>query len=412
VTLLTGAVADRAREVVAGVAAALRDEKVYDADPALRGPSVGRGSAGAALFFAELAAVSGDAADEQTALAFLDTALDGAAEERPNALLYAGTVGVGWTLAYLERSLVEGDDEPNDVDDLVARALTTTWPSADLIRGVTGAGVYLLERLPRPHVRPLLDRVVALLAEMSERHPEGTTWYVPVETMAPDRAALFPDGYYDAGMAHGQAGVVALLAHLTAAGIASAKPLLESSVEWLLAQRLPEDHGPGRYPLLIGKGEKHPNGGRVAWCYGDPGVAVGLLAAGRALGDGALVTEARDTALVAAGRTTDSAVTDAPLCHGSAGLMHVFSRLAQGTGDERLYATARGWAEVALGMRRDGQPVAGYGSVRPNEEAAKAYEPCAGFLEGASGVGLALLAATSDRDAAWDSLLLTKPVPA
>jgi lantibiotic modifying enzyme len=410
VTLLTGETADRARAVVADIAAALRDESVYVADPSLRGPSVGRGSAGAAIFFAELAAESGAERDRETALAFLDTALEQAAEEQPNALLYSGTVGVGWALAYLERSLIDGDDEPNDVDDLVARSLTATWPSPDLIRGVTGVGVYLMERLPRAHVRRLLDLVVVRLARMSETWADGTTWYVPVEVMAPDRAALYPDGYYDVGMAHGQAGMVTLLAALTAAGVGSARPLLESATKWLRARRLPEGHGPGRYPLIIGRGEHEPKGGRLAWCYGDAGVAIALLAAGRALGDETLLDDAREVALDAAGRTADTAVTDVPLCHGSAGLMHVFHRLAQGLGDEALYAAARRWAQAALDGRRDGEPVAGYGSVRPGVEMERAYEPSAGLLEGATGVGLALLAATSDREAAWDSLLLTKPV--
>jgi lantibiotic modifying enzyme len=412
VTLLTGAAADRARHVVTAVAAALRDESVYDADPGLRDPYVGRGASGAAVFFAELAAETGSDEDAQTALAFLDRALDGAADARPNALLYSGTVGVGWTLAVLERSLVDADDEPNDVDELVSRALTTEWPSADLIRGVTGTGVYLLERLPRPHVVPLLDAIVARLDAMAERNADGTTWYVPVEAMAPDRAALFPDGYYDVGMAHGQAGTVALLAHLTAAGVADAKPLLESSVSWLLARRLAPDSGPGRYPLLVGKHETEPKGGRLAWCYGDAGVAVALLAAARALASEELLAEARETALDAASRTAGTAVNDAPLCHGSAGLMHIFSRLHQGIPDDRLADAARRWAEVAFAMRRAGEPVAGYGSVHPTDDDPHAYEPSAGFLEGAAGVGLAMLAATSDRDPAWDSILLTRPVRA
>jgi lantibiotic modifying enzyme len=400
--LITGSAAETAREIVDAVATALRDQTVHDVDPALRGPDIGRGSAGAALLFAELAAENGDERDAETALAFLDAALDRAAEDRPNALLYPGTVGVGWALAHLEGSLVDEDPDENDVDVLVDQALTANWPSADLIRGVAGTGVYLLER--QRSTKAMVDR----LAAMSTTTDQGITWFVDPETCLPDRRAAYPHGYYDVGMAHGQAGCLAVLAHALAAGDESARPLLEGATAWTLAQRLTD--GPGCYPTLVPNDARPPHGGRVAWCYGDPGVAAGLLAAGRALGDERVVNEAVDVALTAAARTDDHGVVDAPLCHGSAGLMHVFSRLHQQVQDERLADAARYWYGIAVHQRMPGKPVAGYGSMRPDGDLLT-YEPLAGFLEGATGVALALLAATSERDYGWDALLLTKPVP-
>lgn len=411
-TLLSGPSAERARGIVADIATALRDPAVYDTDPGLRTSSLGRGAAGAAVFFAEYAQETGDERDAETALAFLDAALDQAAEEQPTALLYPGSVGVGWMLAYLSGSLLEPDDPaPNDVDELVTRAVTgAAWPSADLIRGVTGTGVYLLERPRAPHVLAALDDVVTALAKMAETTDTGTTWYVAPEGLLEDRRALYPNGLYDVGMAHGQAGMVTVLAGILTAGVEPARPLLESATAWLLAQRLPDDAGPGRYPLIIGKGETHPHGGRLAWCYGDPGVAIALLAAGQALGDDAILREAHATALAATRRTAeDGTVVDAPLCHGSAGLMHVFSRLATGTGDATLADKAREWFDLAVAQRRVGEPVAGYGAVR-SEPSGPEYLPTGGFLEGAAGVGLALISATTERDPGWDRVLLTKPV--
>lgn len=403
--LLTGDAASRAREIVADVAATLRDPAVYDADPGLRSEDVGRGCSGAAVLFAELYAENGADADRDTALAFLDKALDQAVEaERPSALLYPGTVGVGWVLAYLEGTLVDPDPDENDVDALVAQALTTNWPSADLIRGVTGAGVYVLER-GRP-----LDAVVARLAAMSTTTDDGITWWVDPATCLPERAEQFPEGYYDTGVAHGQAGNLALLAHALASGVEAARPLLSGAAEWLLAQRFPDDDGAGCYPSLVPPNARASRGTRVAWCYGDPGVATGLLAAGKALDDARLVDEARAVALAAAARRGAGAgVIDAPLCHGSAGLLHVFGRLYAQLGDDALADAARHWFDVALDQHRPGEPVAGWGSLRPEDDVMR-YEPLAGFLEGATGVALGMLAATSERAPDWDTLLLTKPV--
>jgi hypothetical protein len=401
--LLTGARADAARDTIATIAAALRDPAVTETDPTLQSPGVGSGAAGVAVFFAELG-------DEETALAYLDRALDGAAEAPPSALLYTGTVGVGWTLAYLERSLLDADDGPDDVEDLARQALSgAAWPSADLIRGVTGAGVYLLERLPRPTARQGLDLVVQRLTAMAETQPSGATWWVDPATCLPDRREAYPEGYYDVGLAHGQAGTVALLAGMVTAGVESARPLLESATGWLLAQRLPDDAGPGRYPLIVAKDDRPPNGGRLAWCYGDPGVAIALLAAGRALDDEAIVDEAADLARLCAERPDDRAgVLDAPLCHGSAGLMQVFGRLAQGLQDDRLADAARHWCDVLFAQLAPGEPVGGVRTVRPRD-GNPVHEPLGGFLEGAAGVGLALLSAISDRPGGWDALLLTRP---
>jgi lantibiotic modifying enzyme len=407
--LLTGEQADRARDAIRDIATALRDPDVYDADPDLREASLGRGGAGVALFFHELAKTSGDPADGQTAYAFLDAALERAAADPPTALLYSGTVGVGWALAYVEG--VDADEtEPDDVDELVLHALAgAPWPSADLIRGVAGTGVYLLERLPHPAARKGLSLLVDRLTEMAERQEQGTTWFVDPATVLEDRRVLFPEGYYDTGVAHGQAGVIGVLARMVAAGVDEARPLLADATRWLLAQRLPDD-GNGRYPLMVDKRPVPTRGGRLAWCYGDAGVAAALLAAGQALGDKEIVDEATSLALLSAGRgREDAGASDVPLCHGSAGLMHVFNRLWQSTGEEALADAARRWFDFAMKQRRDGDPVAGFGSVRVKDDGGVDFEPLGGFLEGAAGIGLALLAATEDRDPDWDAVLLTRP---
>jgi hypothetical protein len=95
-------------------------------------------------------------------------------------------------------------------------------------------------------------------------------------------------------------------------------------------------------------------------------------------------------------------VVDAGLCHGAAGLMHVFNRLWQGTGDEAFRDAAVRWAEKTLALRGEG--VGGYRSFNPLVEAKWDDDP--GFLTGAAGIGLALLAATSDVEPRWDVTLL------
>ena len=71
-----------------------------------------------------------------------------------------------------------------------------------------------------------------------------------------------------------------MLGRAAAAGVTGARPLLDGAVAWQLARDLaagfPEAEFPGTDPVPA----------RAAWCYGDPGIAVGLLTAARAVGAG------------------------------------------------------------------------------------------------------------------------------
>jgi hypothetical protein len=409
---LDGDRATRARAFVDDVAAALRDPATEQVDPGFSAASVASGLSGAALFFGERHALTKEQADADTAFGFLDRALDLAANVEPLSVpLYTGTSGVGWSLNYLERILVEGDDEESDVDQVVAAALRQgPWISFDLIRGLAGMGAYWMERLPRPHAVEGLRQMTARLQESSSETPDGTTWWVDPASVPPERAERFPDGYYDTGLAHGQAGVLVALAGAYDAGVEEAGPLLRSATDWLLAQRGVTE-GPGLYPLLKGRGEELSQGGRLAWCYGDTGVAVGLLAAARSLGDTALVETVREIAHTSTERPKDRVgVMDMGICHGAAGLALVYARLAHGLGDDALGDEVRHWVDVLLEQRDADGPIAGVWSSQPGEtDDTRSIEPRAGFLEGAIGVGLVLLGLLSENAPDWDVLLLTRP---
>ncbi len=67
---------------------------------------------------------------------------------------------------------------------------------------------------------------------------------------------------------------------------------------------------------------------RLAWCYGDPGIAASLMAAAGAAGRPDWYRVAVDVACRAAARDLALAgVKDSGICHGAAGLAHIFNRL-------------------------------------------------------------------------------------
>src|SRR5438874_2094900 len=114
-----------------------------------------------------------------------------------------------------------------------------------------------------------------------------------------------------------------------------------------LLQRYPEDAPYDLIDGLTGLGvyalARWPRPG-AAQC--DPGVAAALLLAARDAGEPAWAAAATGLAVRAAARPPGQAgVVDAGLCHGSAGLAHLFSRMYQMTAEPALADAARFWVE-------------------------------------------------------------------
>jgi hypothetical protein len=96
----------------------------------------------------------------------------------------------------------------------------------------------------------------------------------------------------------------------------------------------------------------------------------------------------------------DSHVVDAGLCHGSAGLGHLFNRMHQASGDPVLEDAALRWYRHTLDIQRPGEGIGGYAFWVPPQ-----WKPTAGFVDGAAGVGLGLLGGVSSLEPAWDQFL-------
>ena len=457
--LLTGPLADRAWQVIDEIAAVLEQGTAGTAgDELLPGPSLAGGAAGGALFFAyraqaRAASSPGDFdADADRAGAFLERSTEALSSVPLPPDLYGGFTGVAWTAEHLygpafagpppaaaaaldsgDRATAGGDgvtadaagDEDEDplaeIDEALLQYLDhSPWTADyDLVRGLAGLGVYTLERLPRPSALACLSKIVERLSEIAEHGPQGVTWHTPAELLPDWQRDLYPEGYYNVGVAHGVPGVLTLLgaawgaaSRLAAAGDASAgelaariRPLLDGGVRWLLAQRLPPGEATWFGSTFSAQTPARPS--RLAWCYGDPGIAAALLVTARACGEPAWERLAVDLALDTAARpVAGSLVRDAGLCHGSAGLGHLFNRIHQATGEPRLAEASRAWFERALDFRQPGEGLAGYRSFWVDPDGAtETWLSTAGFLEGIAGIGLALLAGVSDVEPAWDRVL-------
>ncbi len=402
-------------------------------------PGLAEGTAGLALFFAYLAAATGDEAHAESALAYLDRAIEQLAEQPVDGSLFCGFTGIGWTLEHLATA-VPGPDrlvDPaeavaanRDVDaQLVEMLRRRPWTGDyDLIGGLTGLAVYALEGAPRPASRVCVELLVAQLAATACERPGGVSWFTPPQRLPRYQRETAREGYYNLGVAHGVPGVLAVLGRICEAHPEQdrARELAGAAAAWLLEQEM-ETSGDGDAGdgscfaswVAKGAGNAASNGdrrdppARLAWCYGDAGLAAALLAAARSLGRDDWEQAALRVARRAAGRTVESSrVADAGLCHGAGGLGHIFNRLYQASGEDALGGAARAWFRRALQMRRDGEGIGGFLTWYPDQQRGEmVWTRRRGFLTGAAGVALALLGAVSPIEPCWDRLLLTHVAP-
>ncbi len=371
--------------------------------------SLAGGWAGIALFFAELdRARPGEGHDERAA-DLLAKAVEGMAGQRVLSSLYGGFPGVAWVVEHLAERLFDNDEDAGeDVAAALARLLSRSpWTGEyDLTAGLAGFGVFALERSPRHWGEECLRSTVARLAETAEIRSGDATWRTSADAVAPELREQFPEGSFNLGVAHGVPGVISFLARAWAAGVEEARPLVDRAVRWLLAQKLP----PGADSIFPNYASPAPAGSprpsRVAWCYGDLGIACALLSAADAVGDTGWLREALEIGRATAARTPESEdPADACLCHGAAGNGHLFNRLYQASG-ERIFADAsRAWLRWALGLRR---PVARFGGFQCWVEGpeGEGFYDDPGFLMGAAGIGLVFLAAATSLAPTWDRVLL------
>jgi len=393
------------------------------------GSSLMAGSAGLAVLFAYLAEAGIGRGNSAIASAYLERAMAAVAQTPMDQSLYGGFTGIAWAVAHLRSG--DGDEESTGAIDRLIRQQVRRRPwrgPYDLVAGLVGLGVYALERLPAPVAAQSVAAVVDRLGEIAEPRSTGVTWYTSGEQIPSPAGGR--GGQYNLGMAHGVPGVIAFLGQVCAnspaasgpsapptplrgltpgarralAGAAAkARPLLEGAVAWLLAQNGDTDSA---FPYCVGPRIK-PVPARLAWCYGDLGIAFALLVAARGGARPEWEREALRAARRAAAQPFErSGVADCGLCHGAAGAGHLFNRLYQATGEAWLRVAAQVWFRRTLKMRRTGRGIAGYSAFRQG-----AFLTDPGILEGAGGIALALAAAVTPVAPDWDRLLLLSIPP-
>ncbi|HWO68240.1 MAG TPA: lanthionine synthetase C family protein, partial [Umezawaea sp.] len=266
----------------------------------------------------------------------------------------------------------------------------------DLFSGLVGIGALLLRRCPDSDaVTGILNYLVTLTTPRTDHGLRVPGWWVAHD---PDTICPTPGGHANFGMAHGAAGLLALLASATIRGrvVEGQYDAISALTRWFDRWRQDSSHGPW-WPQWITRDElrsgrptqREP--GLPSWCYGAVGIARAQQLGAIATDDTSRRTTAEDTmAACLADRQLDR-VTESGLCHGLAGIYQSAFRAANDAYSPAIAGLLPG---VASRMAQHAATIGHHGN--------------AGFLTGDAGVALACDTArymTTPRSE-WDACLL------
>ncbi|MFE4976088.1 lanthionine synthetase C family protein [Kitasatospora sp. NPDC056651] len=384
--------------------------------------SLAHGAPGIALLHIERAATG--RGPWEPVRAWLAVAAKGPVTSGPDSYLHYGAPAFAQALACAARARpgsyssalahlddVVADDALRRCDEALARITRGDLPALaefDAIRGLAGVGAVLLRRDPDGEaIHRVLGYLVRLTADVKHNGRALPGWWtMDGPSGTPDER--FPGGHANTGVAHGIAGPLAVLSLALRQGIEvdGQREAIRTILAWLEHWR--DGHS---WPYWITPGHLDGDGDaraplapqRPSWCYGTAGVARAQQLAALALDDSRL---RRDAESFLAAALVDpkalAATTDLSACHGSAGLAHIAHRAASDAlphNAARLRSAASLLLDTAHPPRTD-----------PDEQAHHLLETAGpGFLEGAAGTALALLAPATGTIPAtsWDACLLT-----
>ncbi|MER6174200.1 lanthionine synthetase C family protein [Streptosporangium sp. NPDC001681] len=372
--------------------------------------SLAGGAAGIALLHIERAH-SGHG-DEALAHAWLRAAFTAPVTAAANANLYVGAPALAFVTHAAAASAGRSQHTLATLDQAVANLTRARLEAAharidrgelpemkefDLIRGLTGLGVYHLRCNPDHELtHDVLAYLVRLTQPLPTRHGLPA-WWTPVAPNGERDPDEFPGGHGNLGLSHGISAPLALLSLAALRGMPV--PGLAEAIGRVCAWTddwLQHDHVGPWWPGLLTHRELHEQHvdpslrPRPSWCYGVAGTARAQQLAGLALND----TERRRTAEQAVLTTLRNPalpdlLPDLGLCHGMAGLLQAAWRIAGDALDDQITAELPGLAS---------QLVARLPPLMANPE----------LLDGTAGIALALhtFGTNTAPTSGWDAVLL------
>jgi len=364
------------------------------------------GLAGISCFFFQYARTFSDDRYKNMAYEALERILQAIEKGFSHPSFSTGLAGIHWTFKYLGR---KGFISPEEADSLTG--LTPMFEKYarqqfksgeyDVLHGALGMLVALDIMTPEGY-GPAVPSPVKSLIRLTKKELSRLTVDMGRDSIAWETTN--PVRNYkelNFGLAHGIPSILLVLSWIfrITGDHAVLTGLIEPGVNYLLNNSSVSLDDLSFFPVRIKNGKAQVPS-RMAWCYGDPGAAMALIQ----IAGNCSRTDWQSIAISilekASHRLTDenTRVSDACICHGSAGLGLLYYAAGLKSGYELFFDTARTWIRTTI----DFADLTNSRSAYLFKRNSNGYLPNYSLLEGISGTGLTLMAMLDGELPGWE----------
>lgn len=395
-----------AKEKLNHIAEELKDEKH------LNSPNLGvlNGISGIALFLFHYYKYSGDEYYSNLGKKYIEEIIDRINNGYSFPTYCSGIAGAAWTIEYLnEYNFIKfnSDKNFNEIDEYLLENMKSCMIKGqfDFLHCSIGYGYYFLKRYNLTHSKKLkkeylnnIHQLIDNLYNLSFANQNGIYWINTFEG--------FPKDSIDTGSAHGMSGIISFLTNVLSHNIKSLKALkmIDLATSFILSAKT--DHLNSAYPknIYVHSIDQHlAEASRMAWCYGDLGIASAFMKASKFIKEKELLQESERIMSRCCSRKhlTETGVVDSGLCHGSLGIALIYKNFYDITSNKTFHQTSDYWLNDGLmkGCFPDG--LGGFKKYENDE-----YINEVNLLDGIAGIGLGILSLTTDTKLNWEQSMM------
>lgn len=319
-----------------------------------------------------------------------------------------GIAGFTWLVKYLinQNLIDEGTIDTSETDFLIYKSALNDCEHKhyDFLDGMIGKAMIFLDDSSK---QDYLFDLTKKLIDFSEKENGRITWFDYYTSKIPNSNSAVNQTNF--GMAHGIPSILFFLALVYERGLL--KNILDEVLISASNSLLEEEIATGESCFSYDSNSQGSS--RLAWCYGDLGVALALIKVSDVLNNSAIRFEAlRILEKSSLRRLEDSGIkSDLSLnriekgfCHGVAGISHMFNRLCARFHTFEALAVANSyWLDKLLESAEVNES---YFSFEKGKGRSQWYHDTS-LLSGSAGIGLVLMSHIDKGLPKWDRCLFT-----
>jgi lantibiotic modifying enzyme len=211
---------------------------------------------------------------------------------------------------------------------------------------------------------------------------------------------------YNIALSHGISSIIVFLSRVVKSGMVNEKisEMLSGAVNYVLSQQMDFRQCGSCFPSQSLENKNYSIfKSRLAWCYGDLGVAMALSQAGKTTNNMEWQEKGLSIFLQSTQRLSvaDSLVQDAGICHGSAGIAMIYNRMFLETRRNEFKEASNYWLGQTINFSQFSDGLVGYKTCRLD-----GWICDYSLLTGITGIGLVFLSCLKNDKQMWDEMVL------